>query len=75
MIVPIFGFIHSVFFLVLFLFVLACVKQVMEQGASYLKMLSREFEDRQDDRIHQQIQREKVVEHMRVIRQQQERRF
>jgi hypothetical protein len=74
MIVPIFGFVHSVFFLVFFLVILACLKQVMEQGTLYLKMLSREFEDRQDDRIHQQIQRERVVEHMRVIRQQHERR-
>lgn len=74
MFVPIFGFVHSVFFLLFFLVVIACLKQVMEQGAFYLRMLSREFEDRQDDRIHQQIQRERVVEHMRVIRQQHERR-
>lgn len=74
MIVPLFGFIHGIGLLVFMMVIMAFMKQLAQYCFAGLQMLYDEFEDRQNDRYHQQLQREKALEHLQRIRQNYERR-
>lgn len=73
MIIPLFGFIHGIGFLIFMLVVMAFMKQCARLSVVGLRMLRDEFEDRQVSRLRQEFQRERAIEHLQKIRQSYER--
>lgn len=73
MIIPLFGFIHGIGFLIFMLIVMSFMKQVAQLSVVGLRMLRDEFEDRQVARMRQEFQRERAIEQLQRIRQGYER--
>ena len=71
--IPLFGFIHGMAFLIFLLVLMSFMKQATHYFFIGLGMLDRELQDRHMDRIHQQRQRERALEQLYQIRQNYER--